>query len=98
MVGNNKREERTSFKKKILHFISMVVSAAGNVTELCNSLVSFWVFDAEREKIALVTEFQMSLSFKKKKIASIKTLFLQWGTFYKPLRPPTPGANLAANH
>jgi len=98
MVGNNKREEATSFKNKILHFISMVVSAAGNVTELCNSLVSFWVFSAKREIIALVTEFQMSLSFRKKKIASIKKLFLQWGSFYKPLRPPTPGASLAVSH
>lgn len=81
MVGNNKREEATSFKNKILHFISMVVSAAGNVTELCNSLVSFWVFSAKREIIALVTEFQMSLSFRKKKKCKYKEIVSAMGQF-----------------
>lgn len=74
MVGNNKRKEMSSFKKEILHFLSLVVSAAGNVTELCNSLVSFWAYNVKREIIASVAEFQMSLVFKKEeeKIAYIK--------------------------
>lgn len=71
----------SSFKKEILHFLSLVVGAVGNVTELCNSLVSFWAHDAKREIIALVAEFQSSLAFQKKKrtpktFACIKKLFL----------------------
>lgn len=67
MVGNNKRKEMSSFKKEILHFLSLVVSAVGNITELCNSLVSFWAYNVKREIIASVAEFQMSLVFKKKR-------------------------------
>lgn len=65
MVGNNKRKEMSSFKKEILHFLSLVVSAVGNVTELCNSFVSFWVYNIKREITASVAEFWMSLVFKK---------------------------------
>lgn len=88
MVGNNKREEMSSFEKEILHFLSLVVSAVGNVAELCNSLVSFWVHDAKREIIALVAEFQISLAFQNKKrapktFACIQKLFLQQGSFTK---------------
>lgn len=97
MVGNNKREEATSFKNKILHFISMVVSAAGNVTELCNSLVSFWNSVTKAIISLLALNFRW-VFLSEKKIASIKKLFLQWGSFYKPLRPPTPGASLAVSH
>lgn len=66
MVANNKRKEMSSFKKEILCFLSLVVRAVGNVTELCNSLVSFWVYNVKREIIASVAEFQMSLVFKKR--------------------------------
>lgn len=89
MVGNNKREEMSSFEKEILHFLSLVVSAVGNVAELCNSLVSFWAHDAKREIIALVGEFQISLAFQNKKkrapktFACIQKLFLQQGSFTK---------------
>lgn len=65
MVGNNKRKEMSSFKKEILHFLSLVVSTVGNVTELCNSLVSFWAYNVKREIITSVADFQMSLVFKK---------------------------------
>lgn len=87
MVGNNKRKEMSSFKKEILHFLSLVVSAVGNITELCNSLVSFWAYNVKREIIASVAEFQMSLVFKKrgKKIPCIKNLFLKHHCFAKPL-------------
>lgn len=87
MVGNNKRKEMSSFKKEILHFLSLVVSAVGNVTALCNSLVSFWAYYVKRETIASVAEFQMSLVFKNegKKVAYIKKLFLKHDCFAKPL-------------
>ena len=87
MVGNNKRKEMSSFKKEILHFLSLVASAGGIVTGLCNSLVSFWACNVKTEIIASVAEFQMSLVFKKeeKKIAHIKNLFLKHDCFAKRL-------------
>lgn len=55
----------SSFKKEILHFLSLVVSAVGNVTELRNSLVSFWVYNIKREIISSVAEFWICPVFKK---------------------------------